>query len=296
MLQNPELPDFAGADQIKAAYRRLAKRYHPDVNGGDKRLDELFKQVQHAYDILTDPYTKSAHDNRLRYVPPTTAYIPPQPAAKPQAPAYDYRAERRFRWQAGAVLAAILFPVIALIIATNQDETPEYNIALLTVYDQPGGAGRQVTLDEFLAEQLNKTQPGYEPPRNAFKLGDTFDSVLMKLGPPTSMLENASGETLLKYGATSITLHDGRVWEYAHLGDSLNFAYTTYDREKTASTHFAAGATRSVVLQLQGKPLIVRRTDVEGGEIWVYPGATVSFADDRVVGFANDDGSLRVTE
>jgi hypothetical protein len=287
-----ELPDFASADQIKTAYRRLVKRYHPDVNGGDKRLDELFKQVQHAYDILTDPYAKWAHDNRLRNVPvATTTFVPPPPA-----PVYDKRAERRFRWQAGAVLAALLFLVTALIIATNKDETPEYNIALLTVYDQPNGAGRQVTLDEFLAEELKKTQPGYEPPPNAFRLGDTFDTVLIKLGQPTSMLKNASGETILKYGANSITLRDARVWEYANLGDSLNFAYTTYDRERTASAYFAAGATRSVVLQLQGKPLIVRSTNTAGGEIWVYPGATVSFSNDRVTRFANDDGSLKVKD
>src|SRR6266496_1011846 len=44
----------AKADEIKKAYRRLARKYHPDVNPGDKSAEERFKLITEAHDILSD--------------------------------------------------------------------------------------------------------------------------------------------------------------------------------------------------------------------------------------------------
>lgn len=52
----------ASADDIKKAYRRLARRYHPDVNPGDKESEERFKQVSEAFDILSDPKKREVYD------------------------------------------------------------------------------------------------------------------------------------------------------------------------------------------------------------------------------------------
>lgn len=52
----------AAEDDIKKAYRRLARKYHPDLNPGDKAAEERFKNVQEAYDILSDSKKRQMYD------------------------------------------------------------------------------------------------------------------------------------------------------------------------------------------------------------------------------------------
>jgi molecular chaperone DnaJ len=52
----------AKADEIKKAYRRLARKHHPDVNPNDKSAEDKFKQVQEAYDILSDEKKRKVFD------------------------------------------------------------------------------------------------------------------------------------------------------------------------------------------------------------------------------------------
>lgn len=48
--------------EIKKAYRRLAKQYHPDVNKGDKAAESKFKEISEAYNVLSDPKQKQQYD------------------------------------------------------------------------------------------------------------------------------------------------------------------------------------------------------------------------------------------
>ncbi|MBI4875116.1 MAG: J domain-containing protein [Acidobacteria bacterium] len=52
----------ASAEEIRKAYRRLARKCHPDLNPGDKASEERFKKIQEAYDILSDPKKKQMFD------------------------------------------------------------------------------------------------------------------------------------------------------------------------------------------------------------------------------------------
>ena len=52
----------AKADEIKKSYRRLARKHHPDVNPNDKAAEEKFKEVQEAYDVLSDEKKRKVFD------------------------------------------------------------------------------------------------------------------------------------------------------------------------------------------------------------------------------------------
>lgn len=52
----------ASPDEVKKAYRSLARKYHPDMNPGDKDSEDRFKEAKEAYDVLTDPQKRAQYD------------------------------------------------------------------------------------------------------------------------------------------------------------------------------------------------------------------------------------------
>jgi molecular chaperone DnaJ len=65
----------ANADDIRKAYRKLARKHHPDLNPGDKAAEERFKKVQEAYDILSDDKKRQMYDQYGFY----SENLPPHP-------------------------------------------------------------------------------------------------------------------------------------------------------------------------------------------------------------------------
>ena len=52
----------ASEDEIKRAYKKLARKYHPDMNPGDKEAEEKFKEINEANEVLSDPEKKASYD------------------------------------------------------------------------------------------------------------------------------------------------------------------------------------------------------------------------------------------
>src|SRR3954465_3103242 len=58
--------ETASADEIKKAYRKLAKKFHPDVTGGDNAKEAKFKEASEAYEILGDEKKRAGYDEQRR--------------------------------------------------------------------------------------------------------------------------------------------------------------------------------------------------------------------------------------
>ena len=56
------VPKDADEDALKKAYRKLAKKYHPDANPGDKEAEAKFKEASEAYSVLSDPQKRQQYD------------------------------------------------------------------------------------------------------------------------------------------------------------------------------------------------------------------------------------------
>lgn len=59
------IPRDATGEEIKKTFRRLARQFHPDVNPGNKTAEETFKDINEAYDILSDEIKRADYDQQL---------------------------------------------------------------------------------------------------------------------------------------------------------------------------------------------------------------------------------------
>jgi curved DNA-binding protein CbpA len=99
------VPPDSGQQKIKSAYRSLAKRFHPDRNKGSETAAELFRQVNHAYRVLSDPALRKSYDQKLA----RQENHPPQPAAtRPKKRAGD--PQQKFNHFVKSLLDAMFGP------------------------------------------------------------------------------------------------------------------------------------------------------------------------------------------
>lgn len=69
-----EVPESASDKEIQRAYRRLARRYHPDTNPGDPAAEERFKEISAAHDVLGDPDKRREYDELRRRGPAAAGF------------------------------------------------------------------------------------------------------------------------------------------------------------------------------------------------------------------------------
>jgi len=73
----------ADEKEIKTAYRRLARKLHPDVNPNDKTAEGKFKEISAAYEVLSDDKKRTDYDRSLGYSSPVTSKRPYKPPPRP---------------------------------------------------------------------------------------------------------------------------------------------------------------------------------------------------------------------
>src|SRR5262245_44405807 len=62
-----EVGRTASENDIKKAFRKLARRFHPDINPGDRSAEERFKRISEAYEVLSDPLKRQFYDTNGFY-------------------------------------------------------------------------------------------------------------------------------------------------------------------------------------------------------------------------------------
>ena len=82
------VPRKATADDIRKAYRKLARKHHPDLNPGDKSAEDRFKKVQEAYDILSDSKKREMYDQYGFYS--ESGFAGPPPGSTNPHPGMDF--------------------------------------------------------------------------------------------------------------------------------------------------------------------------------------------------------------
>lgn len=82
------ISENATAAEIKAAFKRLALQYHPDKHAGDSAMEERFKEINQAHQVLSNPYEKARYDLTLKFGQIHTVYETYQPP-QPTPPTYS---------------------------------------------------------------------------------------------------------------------------------------------------------------------------------------------------------------
>jgi len=117
------ISESASDQEIRLAYRQMAVKYHPDKHAGDPQMEEMFKQVNRAYQVLSDPYQKAQFDLQLHYQrfnqhQQTTTYTPPATKTKHYGRRPYYKGRKvNYRENNKATLYAFLITfAIALVV------------------------------------------------------------------------------------------------------------------------------------------------------------------------------------
>lgn len=183
--------DFASLQEIKTAYRKLSHKLHPDHNNNDKFFEERFKEIQNAYEHLTNSQLKQKHDDFLKqfgensyrdYSNPYNRNKNSQEKEKPSNKTADnpkpkkkrntFSVKRKFnrKWY-----LLLLIPIIIVIYLTfEKKDVKVYEPTILE-----GAITKIILVGQAIDSAFNKQTAAYleltEYPYNIFKCQGKFD-------------------------------------------------------------------------------------------------------------------------
>lgn len=162
--------ESASADEIKAAFKQKAVECHPDKHQGDTEMEEMFKQVNQAYQTLSNPYSKANYDLKLKYGNIQTEYDQPNPydwqsaRPRPRPARYTYTPKWTSKENLTATMYAFLFAfAVALIMKTGMWINDYYK-------------------DQEMQELLSKRRELYTQAKNAYDNGKYRKSLDLLVG------------------------------------------------------------------------------------------------------------------
>jgi curved DNA-binding protein CbpA len=163
-----EISETATQLEIKAAFKRLALLYHPDKHAGDEAMSEKFKEINQAYQTLSNSYSKARYDIQLTYGQNVyTHYEPPVYKRPPTQPRPHYRrkySEPKIDWRENWIATGYAF-AFTFVVATFV----MIAIFIKNFYDE-----------KKYEELLTKRRQAFELAKENYKLGNV-DAALLKL-------------------------------------------------------------------------------------------------------------------
>lgn len=193
------IADFAGADTIKAAHRKLSKRYHPDLNNGNKYYEERFREVQHAYEQLRDPGMKEVYDNQLRYYytgsTPYTAPVPEQPIHTPP-PENNSTPFLKWRRSRGIMIVGLMFMLYIC---------------------------RLIFSPPWSEDHISFVNSDRSSEQKTFKIGSAREEVYHAQGKPHRITKD-EGVEIWSYDNSFIIFRNDVVSSYSNMDNNLNTA------------------------------------------------------------------------
>ena len=152
------LTENASPEEIRAAFKRLAVQYHPDKHPGRSEMEEKFKEVNHAHQVLSDPYEKARFDLKLKYQQFSQnhtydhSYSRPAKAYPPRAQYYRRKVDKKTNIIATAYAFGITFLIASLVM---------------------GGVWAKRSYDNYLEEkELAQRRATFEKAKADFESGD----------------------------------------------------------------------------------------------------------------------------
>ena len=263
--------DFASIGEIRSAYHKLSRKLHPDVNDGDPFFTEKFKEIQGAYELLTNSFKRQRYDTELQayfdYLKnpyrDTPTDFEPEPEPEPQPPKReDVRREtpqppiKKEKTTGSAIFTLIILAGIAFAVYKFISKAIAHDDKPVTTSQYADSKKSETVRTNSDTVSSNKSTPDTSP-----KIIVAPDKSIPKA--PSAIISNDNN-------------NNNNDDNYKEINDD----------------YFTVGSTKKKVLKVQGNPS--ETEDHYTFERWIYPGGSVDFVNGIVKEFSNSRNALKI--